>query len=992
MQNFEASALGWFWSTNVSGELTYLSASLASAISEEPESLLGTRFADVFVQADDDLTGRTTLPFILARQGRFEKVTIRAFNDQDQRYWSVSGAPQFDREERFIGYRGTAIDVTEQRKSSEHASQLAKYDALTGLPNRRRMAEILDASLVAASHQQKPCAVLLIDLDRFKQVNDTLGHPAGDALLKQVAERLSRIVGDRERVFRLGGDEFQVVLPNCQDRGIIGDMAGDIISSLSQPYSVEGSRCIIGASVGIAVAPVDGGSRGDLIRNADLALYAAKTGGRGRFRFFSEELLAAAEERRILEEDIRDALARGEFTLSYQPIVNAVSNKMTGAEALIRWEHPTRGAISPALFIPIAEEAGLICQLGEWVLRQACHDAARWPRGLRVAVNVSPTQFSSESFLATLTSALAASGLVPDRLELEITEGVFLGDSPSTDTMFAALKSVGVRLALDDFGTGYSSLGYLRTAPFDKIKIDKTFVRAATLPGSRNGAIIAAIVALAEALDMETTAEGIEYMDQLNLVRCLRVSHVQGWVYSKAVTCEELSQRLQQGDWIIEPSGPSKQRSNRRAVYRKAGVIHGSRYRSVIMRNLSETGALIEGFSDLPVGALIVVDFGEGQLTFARVARAEGSQLGIAFEQELVDDGNGGLCTSHRVSQYLLSSLGLPTPGDADKSMEEGHAPLALEELAKRLGLTLAPRARREDVLMNLQWSATTPGQEQVPTFREVSERYLETLADDEHIRESAKRDLRNHILPRFGQLRLDEVSGPDIATWLAAKNEVEGPQSGTDSRLHGLLSQIWSMAVKMKLPGTEADPLQGCLRLDRRGQGDREDVLSVDEADALLCAAKASRNSQLKYIVSLLMLTGARPSEVVRARWDDVDIEAGLWRLHPPGAGAIRELRLSSAACSLIAALPRRQACPFLLPNPVTGQPYRSIDRSWEAARVQAGVPSIEIDDLRYCDLGTAIWEARLLKTLSSDGMDLPDLARNEAGDDATAELSQAA
>ncbi len=415
----------------------------------------------------------------------------------------------------------------------------------------------------------------------------------------------------------------------------------------------------------------------------------------------------------------------------------------------MRWDHPGRGPISPALFIPIAEEAGLIGALGEWALRKACEDAAGWPVKLRVAVNVSPIQFMEESLPTLVMSALDDSGLAPERLELEITEGVFVGESPSTDTMFTTLKEIGVRLALDDFGTGYSSLGYLRTAPFDKIKIDQTFVHAATLPGSRNGAIIAAIVALAEALGMETTAEGIEYMDQLNLIRSLRVSHVQGWVYSKALDCEELSRRLEAGEWVIEPSGPARQRSNRQAMYRKVGVINGHRYRSVIMRNLSESGALIEGISELPLGTLIVVDLGDGQLAFARVTRAAGRQHGIAFEHDLVDDGNNGLCTSHRVSPYVLGTLGLPTPGDPDKDLGEGDNPAPLEALATKLGLTLAPKPDPEADLATLQWAPSLLGP-QVPTFREVSERYLESVRGDEQGRDSAKRDLRNHILPQI--------------------------------------------------------------------------------------------------------------------------------------------------------------------------------------------------------------------------------------------------
>ncbi|MGA9581214.1 MAG: EAL domain-containing protein [Allosphingosinicella sp.] len=976
MHSFELSGQGWFWATDPEGRLTYISDSIAKALGGACRSPVGSRFADLFVPADGDESGRRPLPFVLAKQSAFDKVVLCAAEAGDGRCWSVSGWPQFEPSRRFTGFRGSAMDVTEQRRTSEQASQLAKYDALTGLPNRRRMAEVLDAGLAGADRHRKSCAVMLIDLDRFKQVNDTLGHPAGDILLKQVAERLSRIVGDRERVFRLGGDEFQIVLPTCEDRGIIGDMASDVIATLSQPYSVDGCRCIIGASVGIAIAPADGSSRAELIRNADLALYASKAGGRGRFRFFSSDLLRSAEDKRALEDDLRDALARGQISLAYQPIVSAVTNSITGVEALMRWDHPERGPISPAMFIPIAEESGLIGALGDWALRKACEDAAGWSAEIRVAVNVSPIQFKSETLPATVMSALAGSGLAPDRLELEITEGVFVGESPSTDAMFASLKEIGVRLALDDFGTGYSSLGYLRTAPFDKIKIDQTFVHAATLPGSRNGAIIAAIVALAEALEMETTAEGIEYMDQLHLIRGLRVSHVQGWVYCKALSCEALARRLEARDWIIEPSGPARQRSSRQAVYRKVGIIHGTRYRSAIMRNLSESGALIEGMTDLPSGALIVVDFGDGQLTFARVTRAAGRQYGIAFEQELVDDGNGGLCTSRRVSSYVLRTLALPAPGDPDKEIGDAGAAEPLAELAGQLGLTLAPPPRSQAAPMNLRWSPAAADLPQAPTFREVSERYLESVGGDEESRESARRDLRNHVLPRFGQLRLDQVTEADVIAWLAAKGQSEVLPPGTDRRLHGLLSRMCALAVELKLPGAALNPLEGSFRFDRRGQG--EMLLTAAEAERLLEAAREGHNRQLRFILSLLMLTGARPGEILGARWDQFDLAAVTWRLQMPGDAEIRELRLSPAAVSLLVEMPRWQGCPWLVPNPATKRPYRSVGRSWEAARSKAGLAYLEIEDLRYCDLGGAVWEDRLLDI----ALDIADCPADPAAD----------
>ena len=661
LRNYEDSGQGWFWSTDAKGRLTYITDSVARLMGRTGRTLHGTAFTDLFLPADSQGERQRTLPFLLTKQSKFHELPLRSAFEGDDRWWAISGRPQFDGAGKFAGYRGSGTDVTEQRRSAEDASRLALYDSLTGLANRFNISKKLDATLAAFAQQQRSCAIMLIDLDRFKQVNDTLGHPAGDALLKQVAQRLLKIVGDREMVSRLGGDEFQIILPDVEDRGKLGDMATDIIASLSQPYSVEGSRCIIGASVGVAIAPFDGRGSDDLVRNADLALYAAKGNGRGRFSFYSSDLHQAAEQRRVLEEDLRDALARGEMELCYQPVVQSKSNMVTGVEALIRWTHPERGPISPALFIPIAEEANMIWQLGGWVLRKACEDASRWPGEMRVAVNVSPIQFANPDLPRVVAGALAATGLSPDRLELEITESVFLGDSAETNRMFKALKELGVRLALDDFGTGYSSLGYLQSAPFDKIKIDQSFVRDATVPGSRNGAIIAAIVALAEALEMETTAEGIESLDQLDLIRGLNVSHVQGYIYSKPVPQAELLDHAEAGSWTIKPSGPARQRNDRFSLFRKVGAIHDNHRYAVVIRNLSTTGALIEGILDVPVGTRFVIDFGEGQLVTATVRRSAKHQQGIEFEQTMVSDGNGGLCTRHRVSPYLIAAAAQQT-------------------------------------------------------------------------------------------------------------------------------------------------------------------------------------------------------------------------------------------------------------------------------------------------------------------------------------------
>lgn len=660
LQSFEESGRGWFWSTDADGRLTYITASISEQLGMEPSAILGKHLVEIFRKNEDVEDRQRSLPFLMMRQSSFENLPLQAGGIEDEIWWSVSGSPFFDNKGNFAGFRGNGTDITSQRIAARDNDRLATYDSLTGLLNRYQMARRLEKTVAAFQVQKRACAVMLIDLDRFKQVNDTLGHPAGDALLKQVADRLVRAVGDREKIGRLGGDEFQIIMPDEDDRGALGDLADRIIRSLSQPYSIDGSRCIIGASVGIAVSPFDGQSSEDLIRSADLALYSAKGSGRGRFRFYSSDLLQAAEDRRVLEEDLRDALVNGQMWVAYQPVVAAQTNIVTGFEALIRWKHPERGNISPALFIPIAEDANLITDLGEWVLRKACQEAATWPGKMKVAVNVSPIQFASDTLPQLISSALADSGLPPGRLELEITESVFLQDGADTDKMFAELKKLGVRLALDDFGTGYSSLGYLKTAPFDKIKIDQSFVRDATQPESRNGAIISAIVSLAEALGMETTAEGIESLDQLSLIRDLRVSHVQGYVYSQPVGNDVLLEKCEAGAWEIAPSGPAVQRSDRLSMYRKIGAIHDDHYYKIVLRNLSMSGALIEGIVDVPVGTRFVIDFGDGQLAVSTVVRSNGIQQGVEFEERLVSDGNGGLCTSRRVSPYMMAAAGVP--------------------------------------------------------------------------------------------------------------------------------------------------------------------------------------------------------------------------------------------------------------------------------------------------------------------------------------------
>jgi len=637
---FEEHGTGWFWEADRHGRITYLSAKVAAELDTVQSAVIGRPLVDTF-RMDSAAPGtERTLAFHISSRTAFADYTVCAADDGDAsgettRWWSISGRPVIDELGRFQGFIGSGSDLTEKRRSDAEITRLALFDGLTGLANRQRMRHSLDKTL---QQQQggayRPASLFLMDLDRFKAVNDTLGHQAGDALLKQVAQRLQRGVGDAGLVGRLGGDEFKVLLPGIDNRETLTTLARDLIASLSQPYFIAGVSVTIGASIGVAIAPEHGEDAEALVRNADLALYAAKADGRGVHRFFSEEMLAGAKSRKALEDDMRAALAEGGFELGYQPVVSTQSAQIVGYEALLRWHHPTRGPISPADFIPVAEDCGLIEALGEWVLRTACDQAALWPRGVRVAVNVSPIQFANPAFPAIVTSALAHAGLAPDRLELEITEGVFLDESGSTDAMFRALKGIGVRLALDDFGTGYSSLGYLRTAPFDKIKIDQSFVRGAAQPGSRNAAIIRAIVTLANTLGMETTAEGVEIQDEIELVRALGCSHIQGYVYGRSVPAAAVIEQLG-GTTPIAPVGHKVSRMPRTRMLRSARFAIGRRQGDVRIRNISASGAMIEGIAldDQAIGVDVLIELVENEMFTARIAWAKDGKTGLHFAE-----------------------------------------------------------------------------------------------------------------------------------------------------------------------------------------------------------------------------------------------------------------------------------------------------------------------------------------------------------------------
>jgi diguanylate cyclase (GGDEF)-like protein/PAS domain S-box-containing protein len=633
LQEHERTGRGWFWETDRQGCLTYISDTLAQTLGVGADALIGRPITEIVRPGDKKQgDGERTLGFHLSARTGFSEIPVCAALAQDEeRWWSISGQPVFNEYNQFHGFRGSGTDLTETRRSQAEITRLAQFDSLTGLANRIQMLRSLEQAVADRHGKPGDCTLMMLDLDRFKSVNDTLGHPAGDALLRQVSQRLQRVVGDRGLVGRQGGDEFKILLPGRHEQAALADLAQAIIASVSQPYMIEGTAVVIGVSIGISACPQDGVTADAMIRNADLALYAAKGNGRGVHRFYSSDMHADAEDRRQLEEDLRRALAADGLHLVYQPVVSSGTEQITGYEALLRWTHSTRGPISPALFIPIAEDTGMIAQIGEWVMRTACRDAAEWPDGIRVAVNVSPTQFANPSFPATVMSALAAAQLAPERLELEITESVFLNDDDGTDAMFARLKAIGVRLALDDFGTGYSSLGYLKKAPFDKIKIDQSFVRGAAIKGSRNSAIIKAIVSLAEALGMDTTAEGAETQDELDLIRLLGCSHIQGYIYGRPMPMADVLARHHSAGTSAAANGFKSSRPARKTMLRTVAIHHEGHIYTGRVRNISATGALIEGLWNVPHGTLFAIELADNQFVNATARWSKDDRMGVEF-------------------------------------------------------------------------------------------------------------------------------------------------------------------------------------------------------------------------------------------------------------------------------------------------------------------------------------------------------------------------
>ncbi len=549
LREYEDSGGDWMWQTDSSRCLSHVSPRLAVALGVEPHSLEAKPLLQILAgdawEAGNFSAGLRELSEKLKNRESFSDLVLPVQINGTVHWWELSASPRFEADGSFGGFRGVGSDVTEARRSADKINRMARYDTLTGMPNRLLVTDTLEVALADTERWRGRCGFMMIDLDRFKAINDTLGHPIGDRLLVAVADRLRAIMTENELCGRLGGDEFAVVVKDASDPQRMSNIAQKIINKLSEPYEVDQHTLYIGASVGTAIGPRDGRSVETLIRSADLALYRSKDAGGGAFHCYEPQLHVHAEERRMLEISLRKGLERNEFELHYQPVVNAKSGTIESFEALLRWNNAELGSVSPAKFIPICEEARLIGPIGEWALRTACAEAASWPSTIRIAVNVSAEQLHDASFVTSVISALAHTGLPPHRLELEVTESVFMREGTMAVSVLQKILDLGVRLALDDFGTGYSSLGYLSKTKFSTIKVDRSFVQGAAKNLPESLAIIRAVVALAESLGMSTTAEGVETDEECRMINELGCRKIQGYLFGRPMPAIEARKLLQ---------------------------------------------------------------------------------------------------------------------------------------------------------------------------------------------------------------------------------------------------------------------------------------------------------------------------------------------------------------------------------------------------------------------------------------------------------------
>ncbi|MBN9426719.1 MAG: EAL domain-containing protein [Burkholderiales bacterium] len=548
LHDFEEHSSDWLWETDSDGVLVHVSSRLAQTFGLSQNDLHRRRFVELLASdqwrsGSDEAQAFQAFMLHIQKSAPFRDVPVAVADGGDWRWWALTAKPLFDDGGAHVGWRGVGADITENRRAALEMASLANYDSLTGLANRYHFSRELARIHPTAAAEAPACALLFLDLDDFKHINDSLGHVVGDRVLQVVAQRLRARTRPGDLLARLGGDEFAVIRWGQHSVASASALAQQVLEAFREPCDIDGASVPIASSIGIALAPDHSSDPDTLLKHADMALYAAKAAGRRTWRFFERNMDERAQRRLSLCNDLRLALERNELELHYQPQVHLGDGRLAGFEALLRWNHPTRGSVPPSEFIPLAEETGLILPVGRWVLRQACRTAARWPEDLCVAVNVSAVQFSRSNLIQEVREALSASGLPASRLELEITESLLVDDAITARETLSALREMGVRVALDDFGTGYSSLAYLRSFPLTKLKIDRSFVLSM---GQDEGtrAIVRAIIALADALHLETTAEGVETEADHQILLTKGCKLGQGYLYARPMNEQSVAKLL----------------------------------------------------------------------------------------------------------------------------------------------------------------------------------------------------------------------------------------------------------------------------------------------------------------------------------------------------------------------------------------------------------------------------------------------------------------
>ncbi len=555
LRDFEEHSTDVLWEVDRQGQFVHVSRKLSELLGLSPIKLQTMRFVHVLRQqcpVTMKPEAALALQSALGMDKAFRDLAVPIDSDGAIRWWSVTAKPLLDEMGRNIGWRGVISDITQERQAHQRLAYLAHFDSLTGLANRVQLRERLAQAVEHNTDPPRRSALMCLDVDNFKTINDSLGHSVGDAVLQAVAKRLQSHMRHSDLVARLGGDEFAIVMDDLRTDDEAPTLAQRLVQAMKVPCEVNGRHISIGVSIGVALIPDHGSTVDEVLGNADLALYAAKDAGRGRYELFATRLGARHRRRLSVEHELRQALHHNQFELHFQPQIDVATWKIVGCEALLRWRHPTLGLVPPSEFVPVAEEAGLIADIGSWVLNRACQEAAAHLRDIRISVNVSPVQLLRPDFVRTLEAALDRSGLAPTRLEVEITESLFIDEVPLALSNLHAIKRMGVRIALDDFGTGYSSLAYLRRFPFDTLKIDRAFVRE-LMTRSDARAIVRTIIQLADTLGMSTVAEGVEEPAQLEVLLRAQCHAIQGFLAARPMPMPDLQMLIAHWDQRPRP-------------------------------------------------------------------------------------------------------------------------------------------------------------------------------------------------------------------------------------------------------------------------------------------------------------------------------------------------------------------------------------------------------------------------------------------------------